>query len=112
VEDALIETLVVSDTAVCTSGDYERRTTDEGHHILDPSSGASAGGAASVTVLSPSATAADALATAAFVLGPARGLELLEREGVEGLIFSADLDRFATPGWQAGKEARRPPATA
>jgi thiamine biosynthesis lipoprotein len=66
---------------------------------MDPSTGSSAGGAASVTVLAPSATAADALATAAFVLGPVRGLELMEREGVDGLIFTRSLERFQTPLW-------------
>jgi thiamine biosynthesis lipoprotein len=98
-ERGLIATLAASDTAVCTSGDYERREAGGEHHIMDPSTGSSAGGAASVTVLAPSATAADALATAAFVLGPVRGLELMEREGVDGLIFTRSLERFQTPLW-------------
>jgi len=41
---------------------------------------------------------ADALATAAFVLGPADGLRLLERHGVEGLIITDALERFAPRG--------------
>ena len=95
----LIETLHVSDAAVCTSGDYERRRVDgPGHHILDPRTGASPAGVASATVIAPSAMVADALSTAAFVLGPADGLRLLERHGVEGVIFTHALERFATPG--------------
>jgi thiamine biosynthesis lipoprotein ApbE len=35
---------------------------------------------------------ADALATAAFVLGPDEGIALLERMGVEGLIVTPALD--------------------
>ena len=62
----LIDSLRVSDKAVCTSGDYERGRT----HILDPRTGAAAVRVASVTVVAPTAMLADALATAAFVLGP------------------------------------------
>jgi thiamine biosynthesis lipoprotein len=100
-EREIIETLAVTDTAVCTSGDYDRVSADDVHHLLDPRTGASAEGAASVTVLAPSAMAADALATAAFVLGPSLGMELLEREGAEGLFFRRDLSRVATAGWNA-----------
>lgn len=95
----LIETLHVSDLAVCTSGDYEQRDAagNGGHHILDPRSRTSAGAAASVTVFAPSAMVADALGTAAFVLGPVEGIRLLERHGVEGLLISPALERFTTP---------------
>jgi thiamine biosynthesis lipoprotein ApbE len=41
---------------------------------------------------------ADALGTAAFVLGPSEGLRLLERHGVEGLIVTTALERFETRG--------------
>ena len=84
----LIEAVRVSNRAVCTSGDYEKRSADGGHHILDPRTGASANGVASVTVIAPTAMLADALATAAFVLGPADGIQLFDRLGVNGLIFS------------------------
>lgn len=98
----LFEILRVSNVAVCTSGDYERRTRSGGagaeHHIIDPRTEASASASASVTVLAPSAMVADALATAAFVLGPADGLDLLERHGVDGLIITPALEQFATRG--------------
>jgi thiamine biosynthesis lipoprotein len=99
-EGRLIETLRVSNTAVCTSGDYERLGAGEdgGHHLLDPRTGRSATALASVTVLAPSAMVADALATAAFVLGPADGLRLLDRSGVEGLMVSPALERVETRG--------------
>jgi thiamine biosynthesis lipoprotein len=97
-DDQLIDSLRVSNVAVCTSGDYERRTSAEGgaHHILDPRTGASADTVASVTVVAPTAMAADALATAAFVLGPVAGVQLLERQGVTGLIVSPTLERYST----------------
>jgi len=101
--DQLIESLRVSNRAVCTSGDYERRVAggDEVHHLLDPRTGSSANAAASVTVIAANAMLADGLATAAFVLGPRDGIQLLERYGVDGLIISPELERYATRGMRA-----------
>jgi thiamine biosynthesis lipoprotein ApbE len=45
--------------------------------------------------------AADGLSTAAMILGPARGLELLKTAGVEGLLVIRDLERRQTPGFEA-----------
>ena len=92
-DGGLLDTFRVSDAAVFTSGDYERPA-----HIVDPRSGASPGAVASVTVVAPGAMLADALGTAAFVLGPPEGLRLLERHGVEGLIVTTALERFETRG--------------
>jgi thiamine biosynthesis lipoprotein len=108
-EHELIDTLCVSDAAACTSGDYERRSPGAGtghdmlagdgaHHIIDPRTGVSAAGVASVTVVAPSAMVADALSTAALVLGPAAGLDLLQSHGVDGMIVTTALDRVATRG--------------
>jgi thiamine biosynthesis lipoprotein ApbE len=41
---------------------------------------------------------ADALATAAFVLGPEEGIQFLTRMGVEGLIVTPELTRYETRG--------------
>jgi thiamine biosynthesis lipoprotein len=97
-EPAVFETIRVSNASVCTSGDYERRSVEDGdvHHILDARTGASAAALASVTVVAPSAMVADALATAAFALGPADGLRFLERQGVRGLMVTPSLERLET----------------
>ncbi|MEO8100808.1 MAG: FAD:protein FMN transferase [Acidobacteriota bacterium] len=92
----LIDTLLVSGQAVCTSGDYERQTS-AGHHLLDPRTGASTHAVASATVVAPAALLADALATAAFVLGPQEGIPFLTGLGVEGLIITPDMQRHETP---------------
>jgi len=92
----VIDVVYASNQAVCTSGDYERRTT-EGGHIVDPRTGKPVTNVASATVIAPTAMLADAAATAAFVLGPVDGLVLCERIGLEALIFSADLTRHETP---------------
>jgi hypothetical protein len=47
---------------------------------------------------------ADALATAAFVLGPAEGIALLERLGVDGFIITPALERHATRGMRSDYE--------
>jgi thiamine biosynthesis lipoprotein len=96
--DQVIETLRVSDKAVCTSGNYERAGADARGHILDPRTGQPADDVASVTVVAPTAMLADAIATAAFVLGPVEGLELFERAGVDGLIVTPAMARHETQG--------------
>ena len=90
-----LETLRVSNAAVCTSGDYARRTP-HGHHLIDPRTRQTADRVASATVMAPTAMVADALATAAFVLGPTEGVRFLERHGVQGWIVTPALERFST----------------
>jgi thiamine biosynthesis lipoprotein len=100
--DRLLESVRVSDQAVCTSGNYERRSvTGIASHILDPRTGTAASRVVSATVISPSAMLADALATASFVLGPVDGRRLLEAHGVHGVLFNAALERFATQGFDS-----------
>jgi thiamine biosynthesis lipoprotein len=85
--------------AICTSGDYERRSpSTTAHHLFDPRTGHPAGETASVTVMAPGAMLADALSTAAFVLGPGEGVRLLQHCGLDGVIFSSTLEAFMTPG--------------
>lgn len=98
--DSLAESFVISGAAVCTSGDYERTSPGKPgtHHLLDPRNGDPVRAVASATVVGPTAMAADALATAAFVLGPHEGIAFLERNGVEGLIISPSLERYETAG--------------
>jgi FAD:protein FMN transferase len=98
VEKAVIDVVHVSGRAVGTSGDYERRAADDSGHILDPRTRKPAHGVASVTVIADAAMLADAAATAAFVLGPEEGVRLFERLGVDGLVISSTLERFATRG--------------
>jgi thiamine biosynthesis lipoprotein len=99
-DGALIDAVLVSGVAVCTSGDYERRIGDDGpHHIVDGRTRTDAALLASATVIAPSAMVADGLATAAFVLGPKDGIRLLERQGVEGLLITPALERHATRGF-------------
>jgi thiamine biosynthesis lipoprotein len=91
----VLDVVRVSDMAVCTSGNYERQ------HLIDPRVDSPAAALSSATVIAPTAMLADALATAAFVLGPARGIALLERHGVDGALWTTDFHRHATSGYEA-----------
>lgn len=93
-----IHTLQVSGAAVCTSGDYERVAHDGSGHILNAERDEPATGLASVTVVAPSAMVADALATAAFALGPQAGLTFLEEQQLRSFLITSELDILHTPG--------------
>jgi thiamine biosynthesis lipoprotein len=73
--------LPLADSAISTSGDYERYFEADGiryHHIITPQTGESPRQLRSVTVIGGDATTTDALSTTLFVLGLKRGLELIE----------------------------------
>jgi len=92
----------VSDTAIATSGDYEKFFIHKGkryHHILNPKDGFPAEGCQSVTILCKEGMTADALATAIFVLGPEKGYSLCQKlEGVDCLIVDKERKIIFSPG--------------
>ncbi len=103
--DRIITRIDVTDRAVCTSGDYARRTA-HGHHLVDPRGPARDPArdhdVTSSTVMADSAMIADALSTAAFVLGADAGLAMLERHGVQGMLVIADGTQRTTAEWPRG----------
>ncbi len=83
----------VTDGAVVTSGTYQRSFTKDGklyHHILDTATGYPAEtGIASATILTESATAADALSTTVICMGKTEGLRLINSlEDTEAVIIT------------------------
>ncbi len=73
--------LLVSDHAFSTAGDYERAYVVSGkryHHIIDPRTGYPATACRSVTIWAKTALQADAIDDAVFILGPERGIALVE----------------------------------
>jgi len=99
----LLGVLSLKDGSVATSGDYERYFEVDGiryHHILDPNTGRpSRSGIRSTTVMASECVLADALATAAFVLGPDRGQELFDGyNDVEGILVTEDGKILETSG--------------
>jgi thiamine biosynthesis lipoprotein len=99
--------LKVSDAAVTTSGHYRRYVEVDGHkqsHIVDSMTGKGADKLVSVTVIAPDATTADALATAVSVLGPEKGLALIEQlDNVEAILIPSGSG--AKPVFSAGAAA-------
>jgi thiamine biosynthesis lipoprotein len=86
--------MAVSDHAFSTAGDYERSYVVGGkryHHIIDPRTGYPATASRSVTIWAPTALLADEIDDAVFILGPERGLKLVESlDGVGAIIVGAD----------------------
>lgn len=98
--------LPLENTAVSTSGDYERFYIDENgerqHHILSPVTGRPTKGVQSVTILGERAIDTDALSTAVFVMGLPDGLNLVNAlEGYDAIIIDESLKLHYTNGLQA-----------
>ncbi|MCZ6688333.1 MAG: FAD:protein FMN transferase [Planctomycetota bacterium] len=80
-------------TAVATSGGYERsfQIGDQRYgHVIDPATGLPTDSLLSATVIAPSATMADALATAILVRGQDEAQRLANEQGIEYTIFHPD----------------------
>ncbi len=93
VADGSLGVLRLQGESLATSGDYIQYLTPDMslHHIIDPRTGSSPEHTSGVSVVAPTAMAADALSTAALVLGPVEGMELLDGlDGVEGMIVTKD----------------------
>jgi thiamine biosynthesis lipoprotein len=84
--------LPLENVAISTSGDYERFFINEKgervHHILSPDTGKSVRGVQSVTIIGDDALTTDGLSTAVFVLGPEKGLKMIEKlPGIDAIII-------------------------
>ncbi|MDO4546743.1 MAG: FAD:protein FMN transferase [Clostridia bacterium] len=95
----------VTDTAIVTSGIYERGFDLDGvryHHLLDPSTGWPVQNElASVTIITHESAYADALSTAVFVMGIEKGGELINSlSGVEAVFIDRDNNIYASEGAQ------------
>lgn len=91
--------------ALATSGSYERFVNianERFSHIIDPRTGYPVAGTASVTVMCPDATAADALSTAFFVVGLKGAGALLKKVPSAELLIVPDKsppEIWLTPGF-------------
>lgn len=89
-KNKVFATFPLEDSAVETSGSYEKFVTFNGKrytHIIDPRTGYPATGIVSVSVFAKTTELADALATGIFVLGVDVGLDLVNQlKGIECII--------------------------
>ncbi len=107
--------LTLANTAIATSGDQLQFVEIDGKrysHILDPRTGTPLMDHGMVTVIAPSATMADALASAVSVMGPQEGIALIDRfPGTSALILrkpGEEVEEYASQRWpkRADENAR------
>ncbi len=108
--------LPLSDHAFSTAGDYERAYIVGGkryHHIIDPHTGYPATASRSVTIWAPTALLADEIDDAVFILGPEKGLALVESlDGVGAVIVDAKNRVWLSKRLEGRVELVHPPKDA
>ncbi|MES9977953.1 MAG: FAD:protein FMN transferase [Candidatus Thiodiazotropha sp. 6PLUC5] len=109
--EAMAAVLPLSDSAISTSGDYERFFEAEGiryHHIITPKTGSSAREVQSVTILGPNATRTDALSTSIFVLGAKAGMAMVNRlDDIEAVIIDNQGQLLSSDGLESLAQERK-----
>ncbi|SFB12702.1 thiamine biosynthesis lipoprotein [Acetitomaculum ruminis DSM 5522] len=94
--------LEAADTAVITSGGYERYFEKDGvvyHHIIDPATGYPANsGLTSVSIISRDGTLADGLSTSVFIMGLDKGIEFWKehKNDFDMVLFTDDKKLYVT----------------
>lgn len=114
-KDDLALIIPLSDTAISTSGDYQRFFIEDGiriHHIIDPATGRSTTSTWSATVTGPDAITTDALSTTIFVLGAEKGMALIETlQDIEAVIIDSNGQIHYSSGFQEPVTLDSPAAT-
>lgn len=100
--------LPLSNTAISTSGDYERYFIKDNvrhHHIINPSSGDSARELRSVSILGANSTTTDALSTTVFILGLNKGMKLVSSlKNIEAIIIDNKGQMHYSTGLKPAKQ--------
>jgi len=98
----VVVSIPLSDSAISTSGDYERYFIENGtryHHIIKPTTGQSVNQTWSVSVLANEAITSDALSTTLFVLGTEKALQLINSlDDIEAVVIDAKGKMFYSSG--------------
>lgn len=101
--DAAIDTVVLRDRAIATSGSYRRGFDVAGErmsHIIDPRTATPASQVLSSSVIAQDATTAGALATALSILSPRESQALMQRHpDAQYLIVTASGEEIRSSGW-------------
>lgn len=103
-ENQLLYTININGMGVSTSGDYEQYFSKDGKrysHLINPLTGLPADQCEAVTIITKETLLADALSTGVFILGPKKGLELIEKlENVEGIIVDTTGHVYESSGFK------------
>lgn len=99
-KDQVIQTIELSNEAVCTSGSYERKSPlrADVHHLINSNTKCSSNEWTSCSVISRYAFMADAFSTAAFLLPIDRGEALLSNVNLMGILIDRDLKVYRVGG--------------
>ena len=101
-EKNIVSMIPLENSAISTSGDYERFFEEDGvryHHILNPETGKSTHGVLSSSIIGKQATDTDALSTSVFVLGVEKGLQLIDSiADTEAVIIDNKGDMYYSAG--------------
>src|SRR6185437_14063062 len=111
-ETDFFATLEVEDHAFSTAGDYERGFVKDGrryHHIIDPRTGYPATASRSVTIWAKDAFTADAIDDAVFILGPEKGLGLVDQLEAGAVIVDAHNKVWVSDRLKDKLHVLRPP---
>ncbi|MBO9562680.1 MAG: FAD:protein FMN transferase [Niastella sp.] len=91
--------LDISNLAIATSGNYEKYVMIDGKkysHTINPKTGMPVTGIKSVTIISPYAEIADAMATPVMVMGVKAGLQMIDQINYLGCIIVDDHNKIYT----------------
>ncbi len=107
--EEVYKVVALQNNALATSGDYRNFYEIDGRiysHIIDPRTGYPLeNGVVSATVVADSCTLADGLATAVMILGPEKGIALIDAlTGVEALIVVRHADGRFSDHFSQGME--------
>jgi thiamine biosynthesis lipoprotein len=109
-KDKVIAKIPLADTAISTSGDYERYFDEDGkryHHIIDPRTGHSASKVRSATILADTATRTDGLSKTAFVLGAEAAMKIYNQlEDVDAILITPDGKVLYSKGIESAQPGR------
>lgn len=112
-QDGYFATLELTNHAFSTAGDYARSYTYKGkryHHIIDPRTGYPATACRSVTIWAESALLADVIDDSVFILGPEKGLALVESiPGAGAVIVDASNKVWISKRLQGKVTVLHPP---
>lgn len=89
----------ITNTSIATSGNYEKFITINGKkysHTIDPKTGLPVHGIKSVTIVSPNAELADAMATPVMIMGVEVGMDLINQLNGIGCIIIDEDDKIYT----------------
>ena len=108
--DTPLDTVLLRDRAIATSGGYRRNVALAGEsisHLIDPRTAEPARAVLSASVAAPDAEEAGALATALAIASPAEAHTLLQNfPGADALVVYRNGGRLQTAGWARLQEPR------